>query len=412
MRSLHGVLGIVGLILCCPIYPKSTQAKPPPSVDVVIVGPGDSFHSSFGHTAVVVTTGSGDGEETQVVYNFGVTKLGNPWFLYDFMMGQSVYWGHRRAYSKQLKKWVRADRDVRRYRLNASPEKVGILIDQLNEMVLKDRRNFTYDLFRENCVTKVRDVLDKTLGGIIRDNWSGRLANESFRARSEHGYAKHPLLYFAFQWFLGQGMDHKPDLLLKSGDPMVFGGLIEQLSERDGKKIFGEPIIDNLRVGPPPIGGTVYWYPVLMACLCILGFVPLLAPGRMSRWTYATLLILSGFIFSMLAALLMYLHLNSQWWEMTGNTLMLLVWPTDIILVWAGIKYGTSGHILGWLKIYLTTHLAASVILLTLGFLIDSLTGPTWPRVVFFSTWLAMISYLRFRGTQSERTTSETVQTT
>ena len=72
------ILGIVGLILCCPIYPKSTQAKPPPSVDVVIVGPGDSFHSSFGHTAVVVTTGSGDGEETQVVYNFGVTKLALP----------------------------------------------------------------------------------------------------------------------------------------------------------------------------------------------------------------------------------------------------------------------------------------------------------------------------------------------
>ena len=99
----------------------------------------------------------------------------------------------------------------------------------------------------------------------------------------------------------------------------------------------------------------------------------------MSRWTYATLLIVFGFIFSMLSALLMYLHLNSQWSEMTGNTLMLLVWPTDIILVWAGIKYGRYGHILGWLKLYLITHLAVSVVLLTLGFLLDSRTGPTWP---------------------------------
>ena len=58
-------------------------------------------------------------EERQIVYNFGVTKLGNPWFLYDFMMGQSVYWGHRRAYRKR-QEMGNADRDVRRYRLRAS----------------------------------------------------------------------------------------------------------------------------------------------------------------------------------------------------------------------------------------------------------------------------------------------------
>ena len=85
-------------------------------------------------------------------------------------MGQSVYWGHRRAYRKQLKKWVRADRDVRRYRLRASPDKIRLLIKQLDEMIRKDR-NFTYDC-SENRVTKVRDVLDRILGGIMHNGQS------------------------------------------------------------------------------------------------------------------------------------------------------------------------------------------------------------------------------------------------
>ena len=106
-----------------------------------------------------------------------------------------------------------------------------------------------------------------------------QLSDESFRARSENGYAKHPLLYFAFQWFLGQGMDHKPDLFLKSGDPMVFGHLIEQLRLANGQKVFDEPIVDNLRVGPQPVGGTVFWYPLMWVVYAFLALCPFLPVG-------------------------------------------------------------------------------------------------------------------------------------
>ena len=257
----------------------------------------------------------------------------------------------------------------------------------------------------------MRDV-HRILGGIMHDTWSNQLSDESFRARSENGYAKHPLLYFAFQWFLGQGMDHKPDLFLKSGDPMVFGHLIEQLRLANGQKVFDEPIVDNLRVGPQPVGGTVFWYPLMMGCLCILGFVPIFTRGRMGRWIYATLLVSSGLVFCMLSILLGYLHLSSQWLEMTGNTLLLLAWPTDIILVWIGIRYGRTGHIAQWFESYLNAHLVVSILLLTLGFLLDVLTGPTWPRVLFVLTWLATLSYLKLHRIESKEAASEAVHVT
>ena len=126
-------------------------------------------------------------------------------------------------------------------------------------------------------------------------------------------------------------MDHKPDLFLKSGDPMVFGHLIEQLRLANGQKVFDEPIVDNLRVGPQPVGGTVFCPNdglSMHSWLCA-HFYPW-ADGSLDI-CHPACLIWARFLW--LSILLGYLHLSSQWLEMTGNTLLLLAWPTDIILV-------------------------------------------------------------------------------
>ncbi|MBV71945.1 MAG: hypothetical protein CMH52_11495 [Myxococcales bacterium] len=375
-----------------------------PTIDVVIVGPGDAFYTVFGHTALIVRDSQTQPLSEAKVYNFGVTKLGDPAFLYRFIMGESVYWGNRRSYAYQLEKWTRNDRTTRRYRLQVSPETARAIKSDLNRMVAKDNREFIYDLFRVNCVTKVRDLIDDHIGGIMKTRWSHSVDTETFRKRSESAYSNHPLFYFAFQWVLGRKMDSKPNGYLKSGDPIAFEVRLKELKDKSGKPVVGAAVYDHRRTGPQPIGNQVRWYPISLSLISLLALCLAALRRRLPAHFCGALMITSGFLFGLFAAALMYLQVCSQWLEMRQNLLLLMVWPTDLIICKTGWrilrgKNKPSRFIIGYLKL----HLGVSMGLMGLGFIVNDLSGPILPRLTLTAIW-AMVLVLSLIHLQDSKT--------
>ncbi|MEE2757492.1 MAG: DUF4105 domain-containing protein [Myxococcota bacterium] len=386
----------------------ATNSFATPIIDVAIVGPGDAFYTVFGHTAVVVRDDQAQPLDEAKVYNFGVTKLGDPAFIYNFIMGESVYWGNRRSYGYQRSKWTRNDRTIRRYQLLVAPEIARAIKSDLDKMVKKDSREFVYDLFRVNCVTKIRDLIDSHLGGIMKARWTQNMDPETFRKRSEVGYSNHPLFYVAFQWVLGRKMDLKPDGYLKSGDPIAFESRLKNLETDGGRKLFGAAVFDHQRMGPKPIGNPVRWYPISLSLIMLSALLFVTYRRRLPVPFYGGLFIILGLIFSAFATALLYLHMVSQWPEIRQNLLIFVVWPTDVILCKPGWrmllgKTETSPFILKYLKL----HLIVSISLLGLGFVVSELNGPLLPRLTLTAIWAMLFALMRLGLGDTQKNASE-----
>ena len=365
-----------------------------PIIDVVVAGPGTSYLTAFGHVAVRVRKTESTPNQEADLFSFGVAVMNRPGFLINFALGKARYWGHRRTYAKQRKIWTRQDRSIHVYRLKVSAEVARKIHQRLRAMVKKKDREFQYDLFRNNCVTKVRDVIDEFTNGSMTDSWRSERVEGNFRSLASVGYSAHPAAYFAVRWFPGRGADAKVSALLRSGEPAFFEAGLAAVKGVDGRPLFGQPVMDYQRRGASPVGHRVLWFPIVhwLAAVLLLGLGFSQYPKAM--WIKGLCLMGTAVLAGLLGTVMVFLHFWSQWLEVQENLLMFLVWPTDLILIFPaiGLLRGQTTQ-LRWVCRYLQAHVALGLFLTVAGLLIEGLNGPMLPRVVLTCGWLFTYGY-------------------
>lgn len=149
--------------------PLTRDALQAPGKDVTIslltMGTGNEVWSLFGHDALLIHDNA-TGRDT--VFNWGVFNFRQPNFLSRFLKGRMLYamggdsldllmyayrYWNRSVVSQELDLTAsQRDTVLSLIRLNAQPENI----------------NYRYDYFRDNCTTRVRDILDRALGGQLR----------------------------------------------------------------------------------------------------------------------------------------------------------------------------------------------------------------------------------------------------
>jgi hypothetical protein len=214
------------------------KSKAGPQIDVVVTGPGTSYLSAFGHVAVRVRQTESTPNQEAELFNFGVATMKRTGFLLNFALGKARYWGNRRTYAKQRKIWTRQDRSIHLYRLKVSADIARKIHHRLRTMVNKENREFQYDLFRNNCVTKIRDVIDDFTNGSMTNSWRSERVEGNFRSRASVGYSTHPAAYFAIRWFPGRAADARVSAKLRSGEPAFFEAGLAAVKGVDGRPLF------------------------------------------------------------------------------------------------------------------------------------------------------------------------------
>jgi hypothetical protein len=122
-----------------------------PVAEVVVVGPGPSIYSRFGHIAIRIKSKTRD-----VIYDLGVAQHGGWRGLKNLLWGQAEFTGQVRSFPKALNKWKRHDRDVSVYPLYINEQMVATLYRELEARVGGRVPPYLYDPFRENCATQLR----------------------------------------------------------------------------------------------------------------------------------------------------------------------------------------------------------------------------------------------------------------
>ncbi|MCA9581286.1 MAG: DUF4105 domain-containing protein, partial [Myxococcales bacterium] len=297
------------------------------------ISPGDDISSLFGHTFLVVIDPA---RRSTVAYDFGLFQYGSD-FVLQFLSGDMRFWGAPRDPEALIEKYKRQNRHVWSQELDLDPSEAEELYEQLRRSVSEEHKFYRYDYFLENCSTRVRDFLDRAVGGAIRSQ-SDAPSDTTWRFHVRRYTEPNALAYGGLHFLVGRPGDTPISKWNTMFLPLgLHDGITDVTVERaDGSK---RPLVRASRHilhadrAPPP-GAPVPFH----AVFAILGFgwaalMALGVRGRSHRF-WRRFLQVTGAVFYGVAAiggLLLTFILLTDHWAMHWNQNLALANPFAFI---------------------------------------------------------------------------------
>lgn len=230
-RALPACLGLFAGTLCAsPAVPSAglraqevSASEPPPppgvlasldsvrgvngarlTVSLLTYGPSDVVFERFGHVALAVRDES-TGQE--IAYNWGMFDFDQPRFLQRFLTGDTKYWMEGFQADAFNAIYVRDNRSIRRQTLALTPVERAALYEFLAWTSREENKYYRYDYYRDNCSTRIRDALDRVLGGRLKPALVVPGAGRTWRSETERVTASDIPVYAGIEIALGRNAD-------------------------------------------------------------------------------------------------------------------------------------------------------------------------------------------------------------
>ena len=200
---------------------QETQPPPPPgvsgaldstrairgahiSISLLTYGPGDEVFERFGHVALVVrdsTTG------VDIAFNWGMFDFDQPNFLVNFLTGDTKYWmaGFNTQAFNDL--YRRQNRRIRQQGLAFTPVEKAALFDFVAWNARDENKFYRYDYYRDNCATRIRDAIDRVLGGALKPELNVPGEGHTWRGETARITATDLPTYAGIEIALGRNAD-------------------------------------------------------------------------------------------------------------------------------------------------------------------------------------------------------------
>lgn len=323
------VLGLFLIILFFSFSPLYAEEHTP-EVSIITVLPGDAIHTAFGHSAIKVDNR---------LYNYGTFSFHAPGFLSNFVKGKMQYYLGIERFDRVLFRYIhREDRSIYEQKLNLTPEQTGELIKFLRFNARKENKYYDYEFVKDNCSSRIRDVLVRVLGEEITfsDAVSEQIGEKSYRDYIRSYLGNHPWFDAGIQFTLGTVADRKvpaedafflPEMVLDQFKGCNLTGDSHFIYESElppGLKGRNKPLL-------PGINPPVLTFSLLIAAEILLYLMALRKkiPGTLLKVfeTSAVVINLLGGI------LLFYLMFFSAHFAVKGNLHILWLTPLSLILL-------------------------------------------------------------------------------
>ncbi len=148
----------------------SQPLSPSSKVSLLICAPGDELYSFFGHAAIRVHDPL---YEKDIVFNYGVFDYGMKHFYWRFAMGETDYQLGIERMVSFMRTYHEEKRRVIEYELLLTPAERESLYEALVENYKPENRVYRYSHFADNCATRLRDQIEKAVGGKVKYDTSG-----------------------------------------------------------------------------------------------------------------------------------------------------------------------------------------------------------------------------------------------
>jgi uncharacterized protein DUF4105 len=200
------------------------------TISLLTMGVGERVWERFGHNAILVEDRA---RGTAKAYNYGLFDFRQQNFILRFVQGRMLYWMQGFDLEPTLQVYVRSNRPVWRQELNLTPVERVAMRDFLEWNERPENRFYHYDYYRNNCSTRVRDALDRVLGGRIRAVTDTIATGHSYRFHTSRLIASDLPLYTALLLALGQPADHSLSAWEEMFLPLELRGWIRHVTVVD-----------------------------------------------------------------------------------------------------------------------------------------------------------------------------------
>jgi Domain of unknown function (DUF4105) len=316
---------------------------------LITCGPGTETYSIYGHSALRIVIPE---KHADNVYNWGVFEFETPNFVWKFAKGRLDYMLDTEVFNGFLKEYLFEKRYVYSQKINIDAKEKHKLIELINENLKPENIKYRYDFFYDDCTTRIRDLLEKSIGDKLKypPPESGRIP--TFRDMVAKYQNPYPWYKFGVDLIMGSTADKKAFFRDRMFLPLdMKDELSKSVIQRSEKRI---PLLQNPEVlldfNAPVIKQKFLISPPFVFTFIII-LILILSALVKNRKIVRLIDIIIYSVFSMLSLLMIFFNFFTDHAQMK--------WNLNII----------------WLNPF---------IVMCLAMLILNKTGRLWFRVVFY----------------------------
>ena len=362
-------------------------------VSIISIGEGSSLADAFGHTGIRVISNGND-----IVFNFGVYDFSAPNFYSNFVKGRPVYKLAVQKYEKFKDGYIYQNRYLVEHELNISEESKMNIIDLLVNNSRPENKYYTYDYLRDNCSTRVADILIDDINNKFRDDKLESEALFTYRELIHEKISENSWAALGIDLCLGAIIDKKisvretffiPEKLMKYMDGLIID--------------YSKPITKNIIFLPdsPSKYNEEFPKPFLVNSIISL-FIILLTyfNFKNSSWNRSIDFII--YLFSgLIGVLIIYLWFFSNHFASAQNFNFLWAFPFNLAVVFALIKKNPPLWTINFVKL--------NIILLILLF-IHWITGVQKYNITLLPIFISLLVRYSYLVIQINKTRHENLQ--
>ncbi|MDR2375306.1 MAG: DUF4105 domain-containing protein [Treponema sp.] len=237
---------------------------------VVVYGPADDIFIWWGHAALIVENTRWNYSR---VFDWGIFSYPSDDFLKDFLDNQVQY--NCDVESLNFQPYIDEDRDIVVYTLNLEADAKEAILNYAEDMVRPENRYYNYHEFRDNCSTRIRDLIDMGTGGQFRE-WAAKTAGRlSVRQHVRRFTWSRPVWDWFLDFLMGQDLDAPVSAWEEMFLPVEIGRNISDFSYTgssgaERKLVSSVEIINASKERPPILNVPLSRWPGAL----LVGLVP------------------------------------------------------------------------------------------------------------------------------------------
>ena len=171
---------------------------------IAVAGPGDELYFWFGHIALIIDDAA-SGQSS--LYDYGLFSFQNEDFFYNFALGRMLYSCGVSDTRFNIAVYIHHDRAITIYTLDLPPETRLKIRDFAENNVLPENSDYYYHLFRDNCATRIRDIIDIATDGQFKEKYGNAPGRFTLRQHVRRHTWFSPFIDWILNFWMGQDID-------------------------------------------------------------------------------------------------------------------------------------------------------------------------------------------------------------